>query len=197
MKNESMRTIIERFNSKVQKNDDDSFIYLYGGGQINLDLTFEEQANQIDRKSDKMKILVYKTEDDGFKCTYCGKKIKLDEDLVDIIKAYNNLKETINSIKVMIDNIIKTSTNNLINGQLKIIDMTLNTVKEDIKKNNEKLEKIFNNNDNDEFKDKNTTKGTIENNSNDKNMESLNEKKQEKGKELYVKDSNEKKKWKM
>ncbi len=106
MKNESMRTIIERFNSKVQKNDDDSFIYLYGGGQINLDLTFEEQANQIDRESDKMKILVYKTEDDGFKCTYCGKKIKLDENLVDIIKAYNNLKETINGIKSMIENII-------------------------------------------------------------------------------------------
>ena len=45
----------------------------------------------------------------------------------------------------MLENIIKTSINNPINNQLKIVNMTLNTINEDIKKNNEKLEKIFNN----------------------------------------------------
>ena len=39
------------------------------------------------------------------------------------------------------------------NAQLKIINMTLNTMNEDIKKNNAKLEKILNDNNNDdEFK---------------------------------------------
>ena len=39
------------------------------------------------------------------------------------------------------------------NAQLKIINMTLNTLNEDIKKNNDKLEKILNDNNNDdEFK---------------------------------------------
>ena len=47
-KNETMRNIIQRFSSKIQNNSN-SFIYLYGGGQVNFELTFEEQANQIDK----------------------------------------------------------------------------------------------------------------------------------------------------
>ena len=73
-----------------------------------------------------------KTESNGFKCPYCAKKIKLGEDLNDIIKAYNNLKETINGIKLMIENIIKTSVNNPMNSQLKIVNITLNSINEDI-----------------------------------------------------------------
>ena len=60
-KNETMRNIIQRFGSKIQKNSN-SFIYLYGGGQVNFELTFEEQANQIDKENNKMKILVYENE---------------------------------------------------------------------------------------------------------------------------------------
>ena len=169
LKTETMRTIIQRFATKIQQNAD-SFIYLYNGGQVKLDLTFEEQANSLDRENNQMKILVYKTENNGIKCPYCGIKIKFDVDLDDIIKAYNNLKKTINCIKSMLENIIKTSVNNPINNQLKIINMTLNTVNENIKKSNEKLEKILNYNDNnDEFKNKNIIKGIIEINSNDIN----------------------------
>ena len=54
-----------------------------------------------------MKILVYKTENNGIKCPYCGIQIKLGEDLDDIIKAYHNLKETINDIKSMLENTVK------------------------------------------------------------------------------------------
>ena len=147
LKTETMRTIIQRFETKIQQSAD-SYMYLYSGNQVNLDLTFEQQANHLDRESNQMIILVYKTESNGFKCPYCAKKIKLGEDLNDIIKAYNNLKETINGIKSMLENIIKTSINNPINNQLKIVNMTLNTINEDIKKNNEKLEKILNNNNN-------------------------------------------------
>ena len=147
LKTETMRTIIQRFETKMQQSAD-SYVYLYSGGQVKLDLTFEQQANHLDRENNQMKILVYKTESNGFKCPYCAKKIKLGEDLNDIIRAYNNLKETINGIKSMLENIIKTSINNPINNQLKIVNMTLNTINEDIKKNNEKLEKILNNNNN-------------------------------------------------
>ena len=97
-----------------------------------------------------MKILVYKTERNGIKCPYCGIQIKLGEDLDDIIKAYHNLKETINGLKLTLESIIKTSVNNPMNAQLKIINITLNTMNEDIKKNNDKLEKILNDNNNDD-----------------------------------------------
>ena len=91
-------------------------------------------------------------ENNGFKCPYCAKKIKLGEDLNDIIRAYNNLKETINGIKLMLENIIKTSVNNPMNSQLKIVNITLNSINEDIQKNNQKLEKILNNNNTNEQK---------------------------------------------
>ena len=152
LKTETMRTIIQRFETKIQQSAD-SYMYLYSGDQVNLDLTFEQQANHLDRENNQMKILVYKTESNGIKCPYCGIQIKLGEDLDDIIKAYHNLKETINGLKLTLESIIKTSVNNPMNAQLKIINMTLNTVNEDIKKYNEKLEKILNDNNNDdEFK---------------------------------------------
>ena len=145
LKTETMRTIIQRFETKIQQSAD-SYVYLYSGGQVNMDLTFEQQANHLDRENNQMKILVYNTESNGIKCPYCGIQIKLGEDLDDIIKAYNNLHETINGLKLTLESIIKTSVNNPMNAQLKIINMTLNTVNEDIKKNNEKLEKILNDN---------------------------------------------------
>ena len=133
LKTETMRTIIQRFETKIQQSAD-SYMYLYSGNQVNLDLTFEQQANHLDRESNQMIILVYKTESNGFKCPYCAKKIKLGEDLDDILKAYNNLKETINGIKSMLENIIKTSINNPINNQLKVINISLDKINEDIKK---------------------------------------------------------------
>ena len=163
LKTETMRTIIQRFETKIQQSAD-SYVYLYSGGQVKLDLTFEQQANHLDRENNQMKILVYKTESNGFKCPYCAKKIKLGEDLDDILKAYNNLKETINGIKSMLENIIKTSINNPINNQLKVVNITLNTINEDIKKNNEKLEKILNNNNTNEQKAEKTSNNNNSNN---------------------------------
>ena len=48
-----MRTIIKRFGTKI-KQSADSLIYLYGGAQVNMNLTFEEQANNIDRENSQM-----------------------------------------------------------------------------------------------------------------------------------------------
>ena len=202
LKTETMRTIIQRFGVKAQKSDD-SFIYLYNGGQVNLDLTFEEQANQIDRETNRMKILVIQNENNGFKCPHCAKKIKLDVDLNDIIKSYYNLKDTINDIKSMIESMINPSVNNQMNSQLKIINKTLNSINEDINKNNEKLEKIFNNGgDHVELKNKSIIKGIIEINSDDINKNiNLFEAEINKDIEVYINNEKiniikEKKKWK-
>ena len=89
-----------------------------------------------------MKILVFKKDNNEFVCPKCGEKIKLNMDKFNnIISSNENIKETIKGIKFQIENIInnnKLSINN-INIQLKNINIVLNTIKDDIKKNNEKL----------------------------------------------------------
>ena len=89
-----------------------------------------------------MKVLVYKNDNDGFKCPNCGHKIYLN--IEEIISSYNNIKDTLDGIKLTIENIIKNSLINTINNQLKSINYSLNAVNEDIKKNNKKLEKLLN-----------------------------------------------------
>ena len=84
-KNETMRNIIQRFGSKIQKNSN-SFIYLYGDGQVNFELTFEEQANQIDKENNKMKILVYENEN--------------NEKLEKLLNSDNNSNEMKNIINI-------------------------------------------------------------------------------------------------
>ena len=74
----------------------------------------------------------------------------------------DNVKETINGIKIMIDNIIKNSVINEMNIQLKNINLLLNNVNEDINKNNEKIKNIIKDNSfNNYFKNKNIIRGSI------------------------------------
>ena len=56
--NEKMRDIINRFNDKLKINMNKAQ-YLYGGNQINLELTFYQQASNIDKQRKEMNILVY------------------------------------------------------------------------------------------------------------------------------------------
>ena len=140
---DKMRDICQRFGMKVEKNIN-SLVFLYGGSIINLDLTFESQANSIDKMNKLMKILVYKNENDGFKCPNCGQIIKLN--IEEIISSYNNIIDSIDGIKLNIENIINNSLINTVNNQLKNINILLNTVKDEIKKNNKKIENIINNN---------------------------------------------------
>ena len=142
---EKMRDICQKFALKAEK-DINSFIYLYNGSQLNFDLTFESQANSFDKLNRLMKVLVYKSDEDGYICPNCGQKIKLN--LEEIITSFNNIKDNIDGIKLMIENMINNSKINTINNQLKNINILLNSVNEDIKKNNLKLQKIISNNDN-------------------------------------------------
>ena len=133
-KNETMRNIIQRFGSKIQKNSN-SFIYLYGDGQVNFELTFEEQANQIDKENNKMKILVYENEN--------------NEKLEKLLNSDNNSNEMKN--KNIIKGIIEISTNDinknilLFNTEInKDIDVYIDKEKINIIKENNKWQYNFN-----------------------------------------------------
>ena len=55
-----------------------------------------------------MKALVYSNKNDKFICPKYGEKIKLNaEKIDDMILSFNNLKETINSAKFLIESVIK------------------------------------------------------------------------------------------
>ena len=60
--------------------------------------------------------------------------------------SINNLKETTDSAKLMLENVIKTSTANSTNSQLKCINIILNTLNEDINKTKEKVKNLLNEN---------------------------------------------------
>ena len=60
--NEKMKDIINRFLIKLEKKENNLY-YLYNGTQIDYELTFNEQANDIDKNRKKMNIIVTKSED--------------------------------------------------------------------------------------------------------------------------------------
>ena len=67
-----------------------------GGNQLNLDLSFEEHANSLDKANNEMKVLVYENENDGFICNNCGAKIKINtKKIEELIASFNNIKDTI------------------------------------------------------------------------------------------------------
>ena len=146
-KEDKMKDICQKFAQKILLNIN-SLLFLYGGSQINFELSFLEQANPIDKKNNEMKIIVYNKENEGFVCPKCGEKIELDKEKINnIISSNNNIKDTITGIKIQIENIIKNNKINLVNVQLKNINLILNTLDEELKKNNKNLENLFEDND--------------------------------------------------
>ena len=170
-KEEKMKDICQRFAIKAQINPD-SFVFLYGGNKLNFNLAFKDQANSIDNGNNEMKVLAYKLEDEEFKCPKCGEKIKLNKEKIDeIIQNNNKINDSINGIKLQLENIIKNSLDNLMNIQLKNINMIINIINEDISKNNKKLENLLVDNDifkintiniNNDIKNKNIISGVLD-----------------------------------
>ena len=136
---DKMRVICQKYATKINININ-SLLFLYGGNQINFELSFQDQANSFDKNNGEMNILVYKNENDIIKCPKCGERIKLNREKLDDIISYNNeIKDTIIGIKLQLENIIQNSPINSINIQLKNINKMLSMIKEDINMNNEKL----------------------------------------------------------
>ena len=142
-KDDKMRDICQKFAIKVETNLN-SLVFLYEGNQVNLDLILEAQASSIDKKNNEMKILVYrKNNKDELVCPNCGEKINLNtEKINDLISSNNNFIDTMNGIQDLLENIIRNSNVNNIHNQLKNIKILINTINEDIKKNNEKLHNL-------------------------------------------------------
>ena len=119
--NDVMKDICQKYANKVKRNIN-TLVFLYGGNQLNFNLKFKDIIT--DKKSYEMKVLVYSNETDEFICPKCREKIKLNTDKIDdIILSINNLKETIDSAKIMLENVIKISSINNVNVQLKGINI--------------------------------------------------------------------------
>ena len=109
-KTDKMRDICQRFAIKAEKNIN-SLLFLYGGNQLNLDLTFEIQATLLDKANNEMKILAYENEINSFACPKCGEKIHLNIEIIDkIISSNANIKDSVDGIKISIENLIKNSS---------------------------------------------------------------------------------------
>ena len=145
-KNDLMKDICEKFSNFIGK-DMNSLRFEYNEKQINFNLSFEEQANEIDKEKNEMKIFVYNDEDNQYKCPKCGEKLKFNK-IDKISSSMNNLKDSIDGIKLNINNIIKTSSDNSVNIQLKNINIILNGLNDDIKKINEEINHLPNNDNN-------------------------------------------------
>ena len=142
--NDIMKDICQKYANKIKRNIN-SLVFLYGGNQLNFNLKFKEAITY--KESNEMKILVYSNETDEFICPKCGENIKLNtEKIDDIILSINNLKETIDSAKIMLENVIEKSSVNIVNVQLKGIIIILNNLNEDIKKSKEKVKNLLNEN---------------------------------------------------
>ena len=125
---DKMKDICQKYMNKIKK-DMKEFIFLYGGNLVQFDLNFKEQASIIDRKYNKMKILVYKNEDNK----------KLDE----IISSTNSIKARVDTIKLQIRFIVKNCSEK-ITLQLNNINYLLNGVNDDINKVNDKIINLSN-----------------------------------------------------
>ena len=145
-KDDLFKDICQKFADKIQKNIN-SFIFLYNGNILNFHLKFKDQVNLTDKKRNEMKVLVYKKENGENICPKCGEKIKLNKDKMKAFESsINNLNEKINGVKLLIESIIKSSSNNSVNIQLKSVNLILNTLDEGIKKLNKNLKNIIDDN---------------------------------------------------
>ena len=112
-KEEKLKDICLKYAKKLDKNLS-SFLFLYEGKQIDFDLNFTQLANQEDKIRNEMKISVYKIELNEFVSPIYDKE-KINEILV----SNNNIRNTLNEMNLLIENIIKNSTINSINDYLK------------------------------------------------------------------------------
>ena len=122
---DKMKDICQKYANKIERNLN-SLIFLYGGNNLNFELSFKEQANIIDKERNEMSVLVYKNENE-LSCPKCGEKINLNSDKINDIKtSINNINDTIKGLKFSIENIIKISSEEAVKFQLKNMNLLFN-----------------------------------------------------------------------
>ena len=134
-KNQKMRDICTNLSTKINV-ELNSLVFLYGGGILNMEKTFQELT-----KENRISIIVYKNENEE-KCPKCG-RILNNEIINEIISSNNNTNLSLIGIKRQIESIMTDINNNVdinyIISQLKNINILINNINEDIKKMNIKL----------------------------------------------------------
>ena len=97
--NDKMKDIINKYLIKIKK-EKDNLYYLYNGNKINKELTFNEQANDLDKNRNKMNIIVNNTNEDlNKKNEIISKDIICPECKENIIIEFNNNKINLNRCK--------------------------------------------------------------------------------------------------
>ena len=103
--NDKMKDIINRFLIKIGKNENDNnLLYIYDANIINYELTFIQQANEIDKYRNKMNILVKSNNDNNKEikeiisndiiCPECGENILMEikDFKINLYRCKNNHK---------------------------------------------------------------------------------------------------------
>ena len=67
--NDKIKDIKSKFLLKIVKNDTNLY-YLYNGSQLKDELTFNKQANDLDKNRKKMNIIVTQSDEDKLFSTY-------------------------------------------------------------------------------------------------------------------------------
>ena len=97
--NDKMKDIINKYLIRIKKGKDNLY-YLYNGNKINYELTFNEQANDLDKNRNKMNIIVTDTDEDpNKKREIISKDIICPECKENIIINFNNYKINLNGCK--------------------------------------------------------------------------------------------------
>ena len=144
-KNQKMKDICTNLSNKINVGLN-SLVFLYGGGKLNLEKTFQELT-----KENRICILVDKYENEEI-CPKCG-KILSNDIINELVSSNNNIISSLSGIKGQIELIINNKVDvNFINSQLKNINVVINNINEDIKKMNNKLNTIKLNFSNDNVK---------------------------------------------
>ena len=95
---DKMRDICQKYCTKIEKNIN-SLVFLYKGSLLNFDLSFEQQANSMDKQRKKMQVLVYKNESYAY-LTKSEQEINSTVvKIEDIIKSIDDIKNKINGAK--------------------------------------------------------------------------------------------------
>ena len=96
--NEKMQIIIERFETMIEQKENNNLMFLYHDSEVNNDLTYIEQLNELDKSSKKMNIKVLKKIDPITKskeiiCPVCEENIliKINHDFkINLYGCKNN-----------------------------------------------------------------------------------------------------------
>ena len=120
-KEDKMKNICKKYASKI-KLDINSLIFLYGGNQLDLELSFQEQACTLDKTKNEMRILVIervKEDNNRLKCTKCGEIISLEKTIfINFLKFFSNQNDMLNELKSQIELIIKENEKNKVEIQI-------------------------------------------------------------------------------